>query len=101
MSPGRAGFQSRRWDTRPTETLFHSPFVHRQFTEAMRLNITVRTLNTLVMIAIVGASRADAVDFEIPPEEPAAASLAAELAAGPDFHVSEPVLSYGLMHHYV
>ncbi len=61
----------------------------------------MRTLNTLVMIAIVGASRADAVDFEIPPEEPAAASLAAELAAGPDFHVSEPVLSDGLMHHYV
>jgi len=53
------------------------------------------------MIAIVGASRADAVDFEIPPEEPAAASLAAELAAGPDFHVSGPVLSDGLMHHYV
>jgi len=53
------------------------------------------------MMAIVGASRADAVDFEIPPEEPAAASLAAELAAGPDFHVSEPVQSDGLMHHYV
>jgi hypothetical protein len=61
----------------------------------------VPKVRTYVMIAIVGASRAAAVDFEIPPEEPAAASLAAELAAGPDFHVSEPVLSDGLMHHYV
>ena len=61
----------------------------------------MRTLNALLLIAIVGASRAATVDFETPPEEPAAASLTAELAAGPDFHVSEPVQSDGLMHHYV
>ena len=61
----------------------------------------MRTLNALAMIAVVGASRVDAHDFEIPPEEPAAASLTAELATGTDFHVSEPVLSDGLMHHYV
>jgi hypothetical protein len=61
----------------------------------------VRTLNTLILTAIVSASDANAVDFETPPEEPAAASLSAELAAGPDFHVSEPVQSDGLMHHYV
>jgi hypothetical protein len=63
--------------------------------------IPVRTLNALLMIAIVGGSRANAVDFEMPPEERAAASLTAELASGPDFHVSEPVQSDGLMHHYL
>ena len=61
----------------------------------------VRTLIAFIMISLVGASRLHAVDFEKPPEEPAAASLKAELAAGPDFHVSEPVQSDGLMHHYV
>jgi hypothetical protein len=61
----------------------------------------VRTLNTLALIAIAGGSHANPVDFEMPPEEPAAGSLTAELAAGPDFHVGEPVQSDGLMHHYV
>ncbi len=61
----------------------------------------LRTLNALVLLAIMGGSRANAVDFEIPPEAPAAASLTPELAMGPDFHVSEPVQSDGLMHHYV
>ena len=37
----------------------------------------------------------------MPPEEPAAASLPADLASGPNFHVKEPVESDGLMHHYV
>ena len=69
--------------------------------QGMTHKVTVRTLNVLVMIATVGASAASAVDFENPPEEPAAASLAAELASGPDFHVSEPVQSDGLMRHYV
>lgn len=47
------------------------------------------------------AATAWAVDFELPPQEPASASLPADLAAGPDFRVNEPVESDGLMHHYV
>jgi hypothetical protein len=61
----------------------------------------VRTIKAFVMIATAVASSAFAVDFETPPEEPASASLPAELTTGPDFHVSEPVQSDGLMHHYV
>ncbi len=56
--------------------------------------------NAVLLAAALGCS-AYAVDFELPPDEPAAASLAAELSAGADFHVSEPVQSDGLMHHYV
>jgi hypothetical protein len=52
-------------------------------------------------MGLLGASSATGVDFETPPEELAAASLAAELASGADFHVSEPVQSDELMHHYV
>jgi len=40
-----------------------------------------------MMMVLVGSS-AQAIDFETPPEELAAASLPAELAAGPDFPVS-------------
>jgi hypothetical protein len=47
------------------------------------------------------AGPAVAAEFDVPPAEAAASSLPAELAAGPDFHVTEPVLSDGLMHHYV
>jgi hypothetical protein len=53
------------------------------------------------LMAVLAAGGAAAVDFELPPDEPAAASLPAELASGTDFHVSEPVQSDGLMHHYV
>jgi hypothetical protein len=53
------------------------------------------------MLAFLLAAGTRAVDFETPPEEPAAASLPAELASGPNFHVSEPVAADGLMHHYV
>jgi hypothetical protein len=53
------------------------------------------------MLAVVLATTALAADFETLPGEPAAASLSAELASGPNFHVSEPVMSDGLMHHYV
>jgi hypothetical protein len=53
------------------------------------------------MLLAISATAALAVDFEQPPEEPAAASLPAELAAGPNFHVREPVAADGLMHHYV
>ncbi|HVN42463.1 MAG TPA: hypothetical protein VMT50_06735 [Steroidobacteraceae bacterium] len=42
-----------------------------------------------------------AVDFEQPPEEKASASLPPELASGVNFEVAEPVISDGLMHHYV
>jgi hypothetical protein len=54
-------------------------------------------------VSVVGllASTAWAADFETPPQEPASASLPADLALGPDFHVNEPVESDGLMHHYV
>lgn len=52
-------------------------------------------------IVVLLAGSALAVDFELPAQEPAAASLPAELASGTDFHVSEPVESDGLMHHYV
>jgi hypothetical protein len=52
-------------------------------------------------MALAAVTTAYAVDFEMPPEESAAASLPAELVSGPDFHVREPVQSDGLMHHYV
>jgi hypothetical protein len=61
---------------------------------------SVRIINALI-VAVAAGSSAFAVDFEVPPEEAAAASLPAELTGGPDFHVSEPVQSDGLMHHYV
>jgi hypothetical protein len=61
----------------------------------------MRTITILMMVAAAIGSSALAVDFETPPEESAAASLPAELISGPDFHVSEPVQSDGLMHHYV
>ena len=54
-----------------------------------------------LMMAVLVGSSSQAIDFETPPEEPAAASLPPELAAGPDFHVSEPVMADGLMHHYL
>jgi hypothetical protein len=60
----------------------------------------VRVGKVLIMAILVGSS-AQAIDFETPPEEPAAASLPPELAAGPGFHISEPVMADGLMHHYV
>ena len=44
---------------------------------------------------------AGAADFEVPPAEPAAASLPPALSAGTDFHVREPVESDGLMRHYI
>jgi len=53
------------------------------------------------MLLVLAATAAMAVDFEQPPEEAAAASLPAELATGPNFHVREPVAADGLMHHYV
>lgn len=59
------------------------------------------TIKTCVMFAAALGSAAFAVDFETPPEESPAASLPAELVSGPDFHVSDPVQSDGLMHHYV
>jgi len=65
-----------------------------------RSEIAVRAGKFLMMAVLVGSS-SQAIDFETPPEEPAAASLPPELAAGPDFHVSEPVMADGLMHHYL
>ena len=61
----------------------------------------MRILKIFAMIVAAVGSSAFAVDFEMPPEEPAASSLPAELITGPDFHVGEPVQSDGLMHHYV
>jgi hypothetical protein len=53
------------------------------------------------MIALLAGGGALAMDFDTPPEEPAAASLPPELVAGADFHVGEPVQADGFMHHYV
>ncbi|HEX3395611.1 MAG TPA: hypothetical protein VHS76_02850 [Steroidobacteraceae bacterium] len=50
---------------------------------------------------MLAASAWAAVDFELPADEPASASLPVDLASGPNFHVHEPVESDGLMHHYV
>ncbi len=61
----------------------------------MRKKLLLATLTVLSLVT------ARAVDFETPPEEPASASLPAELASGPNFHVNEPVSADGLMHHYV
>src|SRR5258708_4764392 len=54
----------------------------------------------LVLSAVLFAACAAAGDFEVPPAEPAAASLPAELVSGPHFTVREPVKADGLMHHY-
>lgn len=51
--------------------------------------------------ALLAATAAAPGDFEAPPDEPLAASLAARQVAGPDFHVVDPVRSDGLMRHYV
>jgi hypothetical protein len=58
-------------------------------------------LEVFALLGLLGASSAHGADFETPPEEPAAASLTAAMASGTDFHVSEPVRSDGLMHHYI
>jgi len=54
----------------------------------------------LLMLAALTAA-AWAVDFETPPAEPASASLTADMVSGPNFHIIEPVVADGLMHHYV
>jgi hypothetical protein len=61
----------------------------------------MRLYKSRIMVAVLLAGAAWAVDFDTPPEEPASASLAPELASGPNFHVKDPVQSDGLMHHYV
>jgi hypothetical protein len=58
-------------------------------------------LRVITVIALLAAGGALAVDLDVPPEEPASASLPPELVAGADFHVSEPVQADGFMHHYV
>jgi hypothetical protein len=61
----------------------------------------MRQKTILTMLAVLLTAGAMAVDLETPPEESAAASLSADLVSGPNFHISEPVASDGLMHHYV
>jgi hypothetical protein len=56
---------------------------------------------TLVMLAALSAVAAWAADFETPPAEPASASLTPDMISGPNFHIVEPVMADGLMHHYV
>jgi hypothetical protein len=56
---------------------------------------------TLVMLAALSAVAAWAADFETPPAEPASASLTPDTISGPNFHIVEPVMADGLMHHYV
>jgi hypothetical protein len=62
----------------------------RRGSESMKLALST------VLFAVCAA----AGDFEVPPAEPAAASLPAELVSGPHFTVREPVRADGLMHHY-
>jgi len=61
----------------------------------------MRTHKIPTMLALLLATAILAADFEAPPPEAASASLSPELAVGPNFKVSEPVESDGLMHHYV
>jgi hypothetical protein len=61
----------------------------------------MRQKNILGVLAVLSMTVVMAGDFEVPPEEPAAASLPPELVSGPNFHVEEPVAADGLMHHYV
>src|ERR1700758_1813865 len=53
----------------------------------------------VALLAVALPGRAG--DFEIPRDEPPAASLTATELAGEDFHVQDPVHSDGLMHHYL
>jgi hypothetical protein len=62
----------------------------RRGSESMKLALST------VLFAVCAA----AGDFEVPPAEPAAASLPAELVSGRHFTVREPVRADGLMHHY-
>jgi hypothetical protein len=61
----------------------------------------MRFYKSRIIVAGLIAGSAWAVAFDTPPEEPASASLPPELAAGPNFHVKDPVQSDGLMHHYL
>lgn len=54
----------------------------------------------LALSAMLFAACAVAGDFEVPPAEPATASLPAELVSSPHFAIREPVRADGLMHHY-
>jgi hypothetical protein len=54
----------------------------------------------LAVSAVLFVVCAAAGDFEVPPAEPAAASLPAELVTGRPFTLREPVRADGLMHHY-
>jgi hypothetical protein len=60
-----------------------------------------RRLKRAALLAFLCAVSAWAADFEFPNPESPAVSLPAELAAGPNFQVKDPVESDGLMHHYV
>src|SRR5580692_7091224 len=65
--------------------------------QKMRLP-AILAVNAALFVSLVSAA---AGDFEIPPDEPPAASLAAEQVAGENFKIQDPVHSDGLMHHYV
>jgi hypothetical protein len=54
-----------------------------------------------ILLAVLFTAVVSAADFQTPPQEPVTASLSADLASGPDFHVKDPVESDGLMHHYL
>jgi hypothetical protein len=58
----------------------------------------ILAVNAALFVSLVSAA---AGDFEIPPDEPPAASLPPAQVAGENFKIQDPVHSDGLMHHYV
>jgi hypothetical protein len=66
-----------------------------------RINRIGSAIALLVLLGVGRAADAPTVPFEFPPELPPSALLPPALSAGPDFHVEDPVLSDGLMAHFV
>ncbi|MEI8298355.1 MAG: hypothetical protein WCH32_10050 [Pseudomonadota bacterium] len=60
-----------------------------------------RTTGLASLVALCVAAVAGAADFEAVPMEPPAASLSPAQCAGEAFHVEDPVVSDGLMRHYL
>ena len=68
----------------------------------IRAGGALAVIGALATCLCIDGSRAEGqAAFEIPPEQPAATLLPAELVSGTNYHVVDPVHSDGLMHHYV
>jgi hypothetical protein len=70
-------------------------FMQRTLSRAQQISILMLTIVPLFGV------RAAAEEFEGPPREEPANSLSAAQVANDYFHIDSPVLSDGLMHHYV